>query len=155
MRLDLAKRLLLLVSVCILIVGGCKSKPEPLAYDRALPPGELALRKITDPQDIPDFTSACYNTVTLRRAISNSLSYFSKPSSKRYFPYGEISHEHIVASLEAFIELLDAGLTPRQLNSVIRDKFDVYVSVGCDNNGTRSEERRVGKECRSRWSPYH
>ena len=22
-------------------------------------------------------------------------------------------------------------------------------------DGTRSEERRVGKECRSRWSPYH
>ena len=24
-----------------------------------------------------------------------------------------------------------------------------------DENGHRSEERRVGKECRSRWSPYH
>ena len=24
-----------------------------------------------------------------------------------------------------------------------------------DNNNNRSEERRVGKECRSRWSPYH
>ena len=23
------------------------------------------------------------------------------------------------------------------------------------NLGVRSEERRVGKECRSRWSPYH
>src|SRR5256885_6323754 len=23
------------------------------------------------------------------------------------------------------------------------------------NNWPRSEERRVGKECRSRWSPYH
>ena len=23
------------------------------------------------------------------------------------------------------------------------------------NNVARSEERRVGKECRSRWSPYH
>ena len=22
-------------------------------------------------------------------------------------------------------------------------------------SGNRSEERRVGKECRSRWSPYH
>ena len=22
-------------------------------------------------------------------------------------------------------------------------------------SGARSEERRVGKECRSRWSPYH
>ena len=24
-----------------------------------------------------------------------------------------------------------------------------------EKNGFRSEERRVGKECRSRWSPYH
>src|SRR2546426_1000002 len=28
------------------------------------------------------------------------------------------------------------------------------VAVG-DVNNDRSEERRVGKECRSRWSPYH
>ena len=24
-----------------------------------------------------------------------------------------------------------------------------------EDESTRSEERRVGKECRSRWSPYH
>ena len=24
-----------------------------------------------------------------------------------------------------------------------------------DGSNVRSEERRVGKECRSRWSPYH
>ena len=29
------------------------------------------------------------------------------------------------------------------------------VGVGIDCEITRSEERRVGKECRSRWSPYH
>ena len=28
---------------------------------------------------------------------------------------------------------------------------DAYV----DHPSFRSEERRVGKECRSRWSPYH
>ena len=27
--------------------------------------------------------------------------------------------------------------------------------AGADPRLTRSEERRVGKECRSRWSPYH
>src|SRR2546430_10149556 len=27
--------------------------------------------------------------------------------------------------------------------------------AGEDPGGARSEERRVGKECRSRWSPYH
>ena len=29
------------------------------------------------------------------------------------------------------------------------------VRVGQYETGARSEERRVGKECRSRWSPYH
>ena len=34
------------------------------------------------------------------------------------------------------------------------EKADDYVSA--DMGATyRSEERRVGKECRSRWSPYH
>src|SRR2546427_10425868 len=28
-------------------------------------------------------------------------------------------------------------------------------AVADDADETRSEERRVGKECRSRWSPYH
>ena len=27
--------------------------------------------------------------------------------------------------------------------------------LGCVSGELRSEERRVGKECRSRWSPYH
>ena len=27
--------------------------------------------------------------------------------------------------------------------------------VDADPQANRSEERRVGKECRSRWSPYH
>ena len=30
------------------------------------------------------------------------------------------------------------------------------IELSVDNRSeVRSEERRVGKECRSRWSPYH
>ena len=29
------------------------------------------------------------------------------------------------------------------------------ICIDQDPNAHRSEERRVGKECRSRWSPYH
>ena len=29
------------------------------------------------------------------------------------------------------------------------------IKIRAEINETRSEERRVGKECRSRWSPYH
>ena len=32
-------------------------------------------------------------------------------------------------------------------------KIDTELTKGFDR--VRSEERRVGKECRSRWSPYH
>src|ERR1035441_916809 len=30
-----------------------------------------------------------------------------------------------------------------------------WTSPSALSNSSRSEERRVGKECRSRWSPYH
>ena len=36
-----------------------------------------------------------------------------------------------------------------------RRRKKVCVFCGKENNEIRSEERRVGKECRSRWSPYH
>ena len=32
---------------------------------------------------------------------------------------------------------------------------DVSTNAVMPNACPRSEERRVGKECRSRWSPYH
>ena len=31
----------------------------------------------------------------------------------------------------------------------------IYTWFCMTTSTTRSEERRVGKECRSRWSPYH
>ena len=34
-------------------------------------------------------------------------------------------------------------------------KGAAFVRTKTKNVITRSEERRVGKECRSRWSPYH
>ena len=33
--------------------------------------------------------------------------------------------------------------------------IDAARQLTTDENICRSEERRVGKECRSRWSPYH
>ena len=32
---------------------------------------------------------------------------------------------------------------------------DTIANMGLGACHVRSEERRVGKECRSRWSPYH
>ena len=33
--------------------------------------------------------------------------------------------------------------------------LEIVIMSEVSQRKTRSEERRVGKECRSRWSPYH
>ena len=58
-----------------------------------------------------------------------------------------ISDKLVAAAMKNLEKLLiSKGLNPEGMIS----KFDF------DGDGEiRSEERRVGKECRSRWSPYH
>src|SRR2546430_16814026 len=56
-----------------------------------------------------------------------------------------------------FIRLLDnpGRIPPIAVNAGIRAARG-EILVRMDAHGVyRSEERRVGKECRSRWSPYH
>lgn len=124
--------------VSVLLMSGCRTARELEApqYDRQLPPGQYALRKITDPAMIPDITLACYDTADLRKALDHSLSYLSKPSSRQYFPQGEITHQMAVDSLKMMADLLDQGLRGRALQNAILERFDFYQSVGCDDRGT-------------------
>src|SRR2546429_5355956 len=39
--------------------------------------------------------------------------------------------------------------------SIIEERWGVRLAFSPESEDLRSEERRVGKECRSRWSPYH
>ena len=57
-------------------------------------------------------------------------------------------------------EMIDTGKDGNALSlmEVIRsdeDLFDDLSNREMYGKLHRSEERRVGKECRSRWSPYH
>jgi len=140
-------RTLGVAGVVVLVAGmlaGCH-KPQEIEepwprmgknYEAQLPPGALALRKITDPREIPDFTQACTDTAGLREAIAGSLAYLAKPSSRERFPYGGVTHEQAAAGLRAFAALLDSGKTPQEMNAALREQFDVYISVGCDYRGT-------------------
>ncbi len=131
------KILLSLLLFITTIIAGCRSRQRAeTAYDRPLLPGQSALRKITDPYEIPDFTMACFDLTDMRTAIDRSLNYLSKPSSQQFFPLGDVTHKRAVDSLKAFAEMMDSRLTPRSMNEAIRAKFDVYMSVGCDDFGT-------------------
>jgi len=127
-----------------LMLGGCYNPRTGVEfaeksgkdYYRELPPGAYALRKITDPRMIPDFTSAFEDTSELDRAVTHSIRYMNKPSSKTFFPMSGISHQQVLDSLTEFKALLQQGGTPAELNKKLRETFDVYISVGCDDQGT-------------------
>src|SRR2546426_12831417 len=46
------------------------------------------------------------------------------------------------------------GVAGRRLNQLLPQR-QVLDGAALPPPAARSEERRVGKECRSRWSPYH
>jgi membrane-bound lytic murein transglycosylase A len=130
--------LYLLLSIVTIIIG-CKAplkKAVAPPYDKPLLLGQSALRKVTNPSEIPDFTLACFDVEGLKPTVEKSLNYLSKPSSKGFFPVGDISHQMAVDSLKEFSSLLDSGMKGADLNATIRDRFDVYMSVGCDDKGT-------------------
>src|SRR3989441_9793095 len=60
----------------------------------------------------------------------------------------------------ALAERLLAAEFNRPGHAIVDHHTYVFMGDGCMMEGLsheacRSEERRVGKECRSRWSPYH
>src|SRR5256885_4799729 len=66
---------------------------------------------------------------------------------------------------DVLVDLVDAGVGRAHLHDLAADLGDEAAVAGAARGGQlglqaglgadRSEERRVGKECRSRWSPYH
>ena len=71
--------------------------------------------------------------------MKNTLVKFLLFSAAIVLPMGFVS----CGSLHAEYILRNAGL----------DEAQAGIKIAGRN--IRSEERRVGKECRSRWSPYH
>ena len=67
-----------------------------------------------------------------------------------------LMHQFSIEMTEVILQNL-----PNILDSIsaqLRQKLDKKYKCslqGEDYKNKRSEERRVGKECRSRWSPYH
>ena len=74
--------------------------------------------------------------------------------------------KELVSLVCVFLSMAIVWLINPYVNEFIRENTSIYEKVqeSCREfvgeeystwTGSRSEERRVGKECRSRWSPYH
>lgn len=127
--------LLLLTGCDLLSVEATEATRIAPDYGRPLPPGEMALEKITDPSLYPDFGQGFGDRGSLIKAIDGTLDYFTKPSSQQWFPYLDISHERSIRSLEAFRDLLEEAQSAEELDRRIASEYDVYRSKGWNRAG--------------------
>ena len=92
-------------------------------------------------------------------ALARDLKDLRERISKIVVAYDKKGNEVTTADLEvdgAMTAWMLETLNPSLLQTI--EGQPVFVHAGPFANiaiGQRSEERRVGKECRSRWSPYH
>src|SRR2546422_4865003 len=61
----------------------------------------------------------------------------------------DVCSSDLFGKKQSLLFVNDEGETEKEDQVVVREDFWTSTS------NKRSEERRVGKECRSRWSPYH
>src|SRR3712207_3346405 len=72
-------------------------------------------------------------------------------------PLAGAAEDPLLPPVEPSQEVWASGVTyemSREARKAESAEADVYEKI-YDAERPRSEERRVGKECRSRWSPYH
>jgi len=70
------------------------------------------------------------------------------------------SEQHLTRRAAAYlvkskIQLIGQSKSPFHFLMTFPDGVTIDETIELHPNQARSEERRVGKECRSRWSPYH
>ena len=69
--------------------------------------------------------------------------------------FKETNYNYDEESVNALIKWAESAQLPKEVVlSEAEHITDTSIYVRANIND-RSEERRVGKECRSRWSPYH
>ena len=120
--------------------------PDPAPeYARPLPPGGVALR-LVEPGTGPDLAEAWRNRDSgLLDSLEESLEWYAAPSSRTKFPYEvarpggvrSISHAEAQASVAAFRDLLLRSRDAAEFERMVRNRFEVYESIGWD--GTREK----------------
>ena len=88
---------------------------------------------------------------TKEEIVANWLPRYTKRNLEDFGEY--ILLTNFNKYVEIFANQFDVPILGRDANMISASAGGItMINFGM---GSRSEERRVGKECRSRWSPYH
>jgi membrane-bound lytic murein transglycosylase A len=135
-----ARRSAALAAFALLSLTGCRSQQE-LPIDANNPTDGPALIRLGPDDPRPSvaaaFDALAGQTFYLDRSLGESIGWFTKPSSKQWFPFKNqgtqeivCTHEQAEASVHAFKELLATSSSSAQFESRFFELFEVWQSVG-------------------------
>ena len=146
------RRLLLMTAICAAVCGNCIQAQVPPSHvdDFTGHPRVIVISDIgNEPDDQMSFVRLLlYSNELDLEALIASTSTWQK----------DAVHPEIMHSLIRAYGQVQPNLLLHASGWPTAEELDSNVFAGQSAYGmaaTRSEERRVGKECRSRWSPYH
>ena len=135
-----------------------KLKQSPKIKKLICIPGNAGTQKIAEniKEDISNF-EALYQTIKKQNIdiviigpeqplVEGLVDYLNK---KKVRVFGPDKFSSQLEGSKAFMKNLC------KKNNIPTANFGIFNNFIDASNFIRSEERRVGKECRSRWSPYH
>src|ERR1051325_4395025 len=128
----------------LLTLSACVSSPIPENYS-----GPLATIRDSGFLETANRAQFFYLSEIDGKKIDNVLSASKKANAGRGFSMSTVEHARDVPA-KASTLVLEGRVSYGAPIQEIMNSSTVYTV-----QRTRSEERRVGKECRSRWSPYH
>ena len=130
-RIRLKVLALILSFLFLLSLSGCAKKRE---VEVKHPEDALVLFKgWWRPKFVDDFDKE-----SLKVSVDKSIAYLKRLPSDTEITYGPhtYSTEHLIRSMELFLDIFSRSLTPRELNKEIRRNFHIYKSVGADGSGS-------------------
>ncbi len=96
---------------------------------------QSALKKIS-PKNYPNFSDDLFFD-NLEQSIIQSLTYYEKMPTNKQFVFGNDSYDtgHMIKTLSEFLDFIKSEPSSESLNNYIREKFEVYKSVGNTETG--------------------
>jgi len=123
--------------------------PYPVTPDGSLP---VEYQSVLDPLDLLNFVAANTKKIVLGTSVIDMLFHNPVILGRRFATLDILSQGRVICGLGIGWSKDEYQVTnvPFEHRGARADEF-----IQALKRIWRSEERRVGKECKSRWSPYH
>ena len=104
------------------------------------------------------FTHSIHQTAFSAREVASAEHLPAREVAKSVVVHSDVGYAMLVVPANKLVDFQEVRLELgfKQLRMVTEFELGkLFPDCELDAMPPRSEERRVGKECRSRWSPYH